>query len=456
MKLRTKVVSMNMLIIIAALLVGSFCILRLVDNFNLYTVYQYLSGQSEFSRQYLTEFLKMKRDPEAALEGSKTLLEGKFGKQVGCSVKITGLKPEDPTALQKSALKGTTSYLIDTRGPDRVFRYSFPIHAGSQVVGTVLYEYPLYQADQMRRSLMAGVAILLAVSLLASLLLSTLFSYRLIRPLEKLTKATEEFSRGNFKEIDPSSTRDEVEVLTRSFNGMGLSLRDMIAALRNEQEKQKKFLDNVTHEIRTPLTNILGYADLSERVGDAEQRSLYLSRIGSEGNRLLHMVNNLLELSRINRYEFSLDRKDTDMRALIAQTVELMSDRARKYGFQIRSEMGDSGISANVDGEKIKQALMNLIDNAVKYSGGSRITVRLWRENGVHVRVEDNGKGIPEADLANILEPFYRVDKSRSRQLGGSGLGLSICRDIAAAHGGNLRIESKEGAGTIVTLSLQP
>ncbi|HHW48906.1 MAG TPA: HAMP domain-containing histidine kinase [Clostridiaceae bacterium] len=454
MKLRVKVISSNMLIITAILLVGGLTILKTVDNFNLYTIYQYLDSQSNFSQQYISEYLKNKKNQGEALIMDKAYLEDKLGKQVGCKVTISGADEKESTPLQKSALEGNKAYLVSTEGPDRIFYMSFPVISKNAFIGSVTFEYSLYQADSMRRSLLFTILILFVVALAVSFILSLVFSYRLIKPLEKLTAATREFSKGNFKEIGSINTKDEIEKLASSFNEMGQDIKAMIGQLKTEQEKQKKFLDNVTHEIRTPLTNILGYADLLNRVEDESARGKYTSYITREGNRLLNMVNSLLELSRLNRYELSVEKTQTDLKTLIETAMELMAERAKRSGFTVECSL--QNVTALVDGEKIKQAIINLLDNSIKYSEGDRINIRLWKEELVYISVTDNGKGIPEDDLKHITEPFYRVDKSRSRKLGGSGLGLSICRDIVKAHGGELIISSRENHGTTVTISLQP
>ncbi|HEY9059885.1 MAG TPA: HAMP domain-containing sensor histidine kinase [Pseudobacteroides sp.] len=454
MKLRLKVISMNMFIIVAILLVSGIIIIRTIDNFNLYTSYQYVLSQSKFTEQYLTEYLKISEKPHVSLELNINSLEEKLRLQSGCGVEISGSDKASANEMQKNALEGKKVYLISSESPNRKLLMAFPIIVKGSVIGTVSLEYSLYQADSMKRNLQITLVILLVFALSVSLVLSYLFSYRMIKPLEKLTLTTKEYSKGNFNEIGGVKTGDEIEKLAHSFNDMGRNIKDMIDRLTDEQQKQKKFIDSVTHEIRTPLTNIIGYADLSGRVNEEEQRKKYYTYIIDESKRLLNMVNNLLDLSQLNQYEFSVTKKETDLKNVIIKAVELMRDRAGKFGIGIDYQLED--IRARVDGEKIKQVVINIIDNAIKYSEGSLVKLKLWREQGVFIEIRDNGIGIPKDDIKSITEPFYRVDKSRSRKLGGNGLGLSICMEIIDAHGGKLDIDSPEGEGTIVTISLQP
>ncbi|HOV25281.1 MAG TPA: HAMP domain-containing sensor histidine kinase [Pseudobacteroides sp.] len=454
MKLRLKVISMNMFIIVAILLVSGIIVIRTIDNSNLYTSYQYVLSQSNFTEQYLEEYLKISEKPDVSLELNINSLEEKLRLQSGCDVKIKDNKKEAENKMEESARSGKKVYFINTEGSNRKLLMTFPIMVRGSIIGTVSLEYSLYQADNMKRNIKITLIILLVFALLVSFLLSYIFSYRMIKPLEKLTFTTKEYSKGNFNEIVGVSTGDEIENLANSFNDMGKNIKYMIDKLTDEKQKQKKFIDSVTHEIRTPITNIIGYADLSGRVNEEEQRKKYYTYIIDESKRLLNMVNNLLELSQLNQYEFSIVKKEIDLKSIILKVVELMKDRAGKFGITIDCELQD--VKANVDEEKIKQVVMNIIDNAIKYSEGSIIEIKLWKEQYIFIRFRDNGIGIPKADLDNITEPFYRVDKSRSRKLGGSGLGLSICMEIINSHGGRLDIDSQEGEGTIVTISLQP
>lgn len=164
------------------------------------------------------------------------------------------------------------------------------------------------------------------------------------------------------------------------------------------------------------------------------------------------MINDLLELSRLNTYEQAILKYEVNLKTLIEEVILLMEDRAKKFGFTINYELED--IVALLDSEKIKQVIINIIDNAIKHSEGDFISIGLYKEDKIYIKVSDNGIGISESNVESIFEPFYRVDKFRSRKHGGSGLGLSICQEIINAHDGNIKIESKENFGTTVTLSL--
>ena len=453
MKLRTKVTTMNVLITAIIIVISGLIVLKTVDNSNLYGMYQNLLSQSNFTEQYLSEFMRSKDNSGEILDKEKSSLEDILAMNMGCVVKIDGLSVNNPTELQKGALRGKKVYLIDTTGNVRTFSLCMPIYSNETIIGSVILENSLYQADMMKKTLIFTLLSISFTALVILFILSYLFSYRLIKPLEQLTLVTKEFSKGNFNEIKAIKTGDEIEGLTDSFNKMGRDIKLIIEDLEEEQKKQKKFLDNVTHEIRTPLTNIIGYADLSKRTKESENLEKYLSYITGESNRLLGMVNDLLELSRLNTYEQAIIKNEVNLRTLIEQITNLMKDRARKYGFKVECVLENLVILA--DSEKLKQVIINLIDNAIKHSEGDEIIIRLWKANYIYISVSDNGIGIPEVDKDNILQPFYRIDKSKGRKLRGSGLGLSICQGIVAAHGGAIKIESRIEGGTIVTFYLQ-
>ena len=401
MKLRTKVTTMNVLITAVIILISGLIVLKTVDNSNLYGMYQNLLSQSNFTEQYLSEFMRSKDNSGEILEKEKSSLEDILTMNMGCVVTIDGLSVNNPTELQKGALSGKRVYLIDTTGNVRTFSLCMPIYSNEKIIGCVILENSLYQADMMKKNLLFTLLSISFTALLILFILSYLFSYRLIKPLEQLTLVTKEFSKGNFNEIKAIRTGDEIEGLTDSFNKMGQDIKLIIEDLKEEQKKQKKFLDNVTHEIRTPLTNIIGYADLSNRTKESEHLEKYLSYITGESNRLLGMVNDLLELSRLNTYEQAIIKNEVNLRNLIEQITNLMKDRARKYGFKIECMLED--LVAIADNEKLKQVIINLIDNAIKHSEGDEIIIRLWKADFIYISVSDNGIGIPEVDIDNIL-----------------------------------------------------
>jgi signal transduction histidine kinase len=236
--------------------------------------------------------------------------------------------------------------------------------------------------------------------------------------------------------------------------GIVLLVND-VTELRLLKDKQRQFVTNVSHELKTPLTTILGYIDLLKDKGHDKEifdKSVYY--LQDAGERLLRLISDLIDLSSLSKYEFEIEPKSTNISKLVKDIVGQMSLKAQKFNIKINTYIADIE-DILVDPARIKQAVVNMLDNAIKNSPDGEISVILCDEDSVvRLIIEDNGCGIPTDVMERIFEPFYRVDKARSRTLGGNGLGLSITKEIIERHNGQIKIESKEGQGTKVSIIL--
>jgi two-component system, OmpR family, phosphate regulon sensor histidine kinase PhoR len=220
---------------------------------------------------------------------------------------------------------------------------------------------------------------------------------------------------------------------------------------------RKEFVANVSHELRTPLSVVQGYVEtLREGAWKEEKSALeFLEIIDKNVRRLSAIVNDLLDLSKLESGGHVIEPRPVDLRALVERVAEAFRPVAARRGQELRVEVAPGSGTFEADGGLIERALSNLVDNALKYTPeGGRIRIWGGRDGDSAVMsVEDNGMGIPEGDLARIFERFYRVDKSRSRDLGGTGLGLSIVKHILQLHGGTVTVKSSP-AGSTFTLRL--
>jgi two-component system sensor histidine kinase VicK len=257
------------------------------------------------------------------------------------------------------------------------------------------------------------------------------------------------------------------------------ALRAQFAPLRNEdgrlagtvvvfqditdQERleslRKEFVANVSHELRTPLTTIKSYVEtlLDGAMEDRDLRPHFLEVVDEETDRMVRLVNNLLDLSTLDYEGANLEMKPFSLAGAIRDAVEALAVQSKKRGMAVSIEAPPGPLTALGDRERIQQVVMNLISNAIKFTpegGDVRISI-LQADGWYRVSVKDNGIGIPKEEIPRIFDRFYRVDKARSRQLGGTGLGLSIARQIVEAHGGQVEIKSEMGEGTIVTFTLR-
>lgn len=275
----------------------------------------------------------------------------------------------------------------------------------------------------------------------------------LTRNLRKLTRATKEIGRGNLTYRSKIESNDEVGELAVAFDQMAERLEENITLLRENAEQKEMFMGAFTHELKTPMTSIIGYADLL-RTQKLNQRDTAdaLDYIFSEGKRLENMSLKMLDL-------FVADKKEVEWKLcspanLVEYTVKHLKNilEENKIQVELRAEAGVCMLEPDL----FQTLLINLLDNARKaMESGGKITVAVeLTETGCMLRVTDEGKGIPQDALKHLTEAFYRVDKARARSQGSAGLGLALCEKIVELHHGRMLFESKEGVGTSVSVFL--
>ena len=232
-------------------------------------------------------------------------------------------------------------------------------------------------------------------------------------------------------------------------------LVDDVSELRRLEAVRRDFVANVSHELRTPVGAMGVLAETLAEESDPEVMRRLASRITNEAERAGRLIDGLLDLSRIEAGG-AVEADGIDVNAVVTTAVERVDPLAQQVGVDIVSRPGPAGMAVRGDERQLVSAVVNLLENAVKYSDtGSEVVVETVRAAGsVDVVVRDRGIGIPNKDLERIFERFYRVDRARSRETGGTGLGLSIVRHVATNHGGDVLVESEEGIGSTFTLRL--
>ena len=246
--------------------------------------------------------------------------------------------------------------------------------------------------------------------------------------------------------------------LTADEVGVVMVLHD-VTELRRLEQVRTEFVANVSHELRTPLTAIQGYLEtlLSGALEERENARRFLDIVFRHTERLGRLLNDLTDLSNIEMGRVSLKLAPTRLDEVVDAVLAIMGPKAASGRVTLQSRLSSDLPSVLADRDRLVQIVINLVDNAVKYtSEGGRVTVQAQKpaDGQIEVDVIDTGVGIPPADLPRITERFYRVDKARSRELGGTGLGLAIVKHLVFAHGGQLRIESEPGRGTTVRVTL--
>lgn len=274
---------------------------------------------------------------------------------------------------------------------------------------------------------------------------------KLTAPIHKLIDAVKKIRYGDYTERVKYKGKDEVGILASDFNSMAEQLEEKIGLLKETAKKQEELAGSLAHEIRTPLTAMIGYADLIKRSKMKEEDFLYaVDYIISEGKRLEVLSNRMMQL---------LIEKDAMPNYTISTVQNLLEDalEAMKPIFnkkKITVKKSDADFPIRADMQLMKNVLLNVLDNGGKATGiNGKIMIETGcKSTNVWISIKDNGIGMPKEEISKIQEAFYRVDKSRSRAEGGAGLGLAICSNIMNIHDGEMLFESEVGKGTTVTL----
>lgn len=276
----------------------------------------------------------------------------------------------------------------------------------------------------------------------------------LTRPLGTLSRASRELARGNLSYRAPVRSRDEVGQLASDFNRMAGQLEQNVNRIQESMALQERFMADFSHEMKTPMTSIIGYADLlRSQVLTPDEQMDAANYIFSEGKRLEALGLKLLDMLSLDQSKLQL--VPASPADLVAGLLEHLKRVYAQKGIALQYRTAEG--MCFLEPDLFKTLLVNLMDNARKaLDNGGYIYV--WQEmlpDGCRVRVLDNGRGIPPEALTHLTEAFYRVDKSRSRAQGGAGLGLSLCNEIVQLHGGTMQFESRVGNGTVVTVELK-
>lgn len=300
------------------------------------------------------------------------------------------------------------------------------------------------------RQMIFGLWILADASALAMLLIF-LLTRRILKPLRELQKAAMDISEGMLGRRADVHTRDEIGIMARAFNRMAERIENQVTELSRVSEQRRQMLGSLTHELKTPMTSIIGYSDTLLHVNvKKEQQTRALWHIKEECSRLERLSSKLMNLMGLYEND-SISMEEVPMEELFTQAAQMEKYHLEQMGItlEVTCSMG----KRRVDRDLFESLLINLIDNGAKASEeGDKIFLE---GEGNRITVRDRGCGIPEEEISRVTEAFYMVDKARSRKAGGCGLGLALCVMIAQLHGARLEIESRVGEGTAVSVIFQ-
>lgn len=360
----------------------------------------------------------------------------------GNSLEASELKEMQAGSISVS--KGQSQYFQEP-----VIRVIIPIIHEDRVIGAIILYSPIHGINKALAGLSQLVLTAGIISLAIAFLIGIILSRRLSRPILTIAEASISIAKGQKQVMVPTNTGiEEINRLGRTFN-------DMAGKVEANEERMREFVANVSHELRSPLTSIKGFIEalIDNKGKTPEAQKRFLTIINDETDRLSQLVNDLLVLSR-SEEEVSSKLEDIELIDFIEDLLINFHTRAEENSINIKVISHENSIFLNIDLYSFKQIILNLVDNALKYSPiGGTISIFL-KESAemISISISDSGSGIPESDLPYIWDRFYRVDKARSRETGGTGLGLAIVKQLTEKNGGHVEVESVLGKGSIFSI----
>ena len=405
---------------------------------NMLTYYHDELDSSVTSRSLMKYCFSQVADAEAVLKADGETLCSSLSIDPG-----EYLTPVSPSLPEHCVIQADGRRLLIAGSPVLLYRQQNSPECLVYLVQDITSVYDQIHSLIRQFAVIGAVFIGLGVSLIALLVRRSLL------PLQKLQIAASHIAAGNYAERAAVSSADEVGALAKDFNTMAASVEQRIGELTETAERQRLFISGVTHEFKTPLTALLLNVDsLQNTCMREDEQAETLDRISQQSRWLEQLVQKLLKLITLNQ-----------LPALKPVSVPPLLDRVRD---NTEASLSARGITLetcctvdrlNLDADLMQSVLVNLVDNAAKASSAGQTVMLSVSPEGF--TVQDRGCGIPQDEINRITEPFYMVDRSRSKKTGGMGLGLALVKEIVAAHGGTLEIKSEVGAGTTARVLLK-
>lgn len=429
---------------------------------NIYFIQTILAQTNKAPQTFLTENGVSFAAQLELISGQTVVLYDREGKLVSQKTPLTESKNIKKT--RELALNNKTAYLTE----GEALYYLAPIKIGKEQAGVVQFNFSLVQYQEFYRQIRHLFILVGAGVFLTSFFLAYLYFGAFANHIIRLEKAVGLIREGQY-DVTALRRRDELGRLSEGIRDMSLQIKGTLSDMKEEQEKlnlavdrlslldqqQKQFIGNVTHEFKTPLTSIKAYLDLLEMYpGDSELIETARENIKSETQKLYEMVIKVLELSALDKYEFEYKMERLEVKQTILTVLSSLGGKLDKFKIHTKTDLIEAYVKADKDSLLI--VLMNLLDNAIKYNraGGSIVIKNDIQEKRVVIDIADTGIGIP-ADFANrIFDPFSTVDKNRSRENGGVGLGLSLAKKYVQVQGGSLTLVRSDQEGTTFRITL--
>ena len=371
---------------------------------------------------------------------------------------------EDDLSDVNLSIKGQSSYKTISINGTYETVFSKPLYINNNLAGILRYTKDYTELFQNGNSMILKIKFFMMIVFLILFMFSFILSTKILIPIIKLNKVTSEISDGNFDFNISIKSNDEIGELAENFNVMKTKIKNQINTIKKDRDDlikseshRKVFYDNVTHEIKTPLTIIDGYAQMILDEEDLDEKLVFkaATKIKNESNKLINMIIDILNISKIESQSSNDLREIINMKQCIEDICSQIGIKAQKYEIKI-DKILDNGIYVYASLKDMNSMLVNIIDNSIKYSNvRSVIKISLFKdEYSCNIIIEDIGKGIDKEILNKIFEPFYRGQNTLEDRKRGSGLGLSIVKSIVNKYDGKIKIESEIDVGTKVFIKI--
>lgn len=478
--IKVKITAFITSLLILVIVLLSFLVLRGIKSYQKEKNESILFNQKNLFEQYLanelnsSKYIDMKKQKEIHLNNAN-LFDKPWLNSIPASIyDVNGKlmyaieninKNSDDDKMIKYCLQNKIAY--EEEG-NQLYYYS-PIKYNNVIVAILRLRYSIKETNDFYNNIKILFMILGAISLVVGIAFGILYFVPFTNDINKIIYSVDNVQNGNFKDIKKVKRNDELGVLSSGVEFMSKTIENNIIDLKKQRDdlskaveklekmgkEQKEFIGNVTHEFKTPLTSIKASADIMLMYEyDPNFAKEASSSIVKECDRLCDMVDNVLKLSSLEKYDFEVRKKPVRLKPLIEQIFSRMLGKIKKYNIEYSIDIKDLTIIGDEEG--IRHILINLIDNAIKYnkSNGSISIYTYEKEKEVYIEVADTGVGILSEDLDKIFENFYRIRNDRSRKTGGNGIGLSFVKKMVEKQNGRIIVDSEINVGSKFTIIL--
>ncbi|MDQ7821952.1 MAG: HAMP domain-containing sensor histidine kinase [Candidatus Eremiobacteraeota bacterium] len=385
----------------------------------------------------------------------------RYGQVMNASPKAQKGTIAPDSAILSRTLGGET--LSGLKQRERAYYCSVPVTVKGEVKGAIYMLFPYNIEGKGNYQALLPVAKAFALIALFALCAAFFMARKIVRPLEEMTEVARKLGNGDLEgRVRGSAYSEEIKILGKTLNAMAEKLQSALLKMEEEKDslasmekRRRELIASISHEIRTPLSTLQGCSEaLQDGIVSGEDAQKYLGVIHREVTRLNTLVSDLLELSKLEAKAVQLKKEPIDLAGLCADIIEACHQRLGEGG--ITAEVSGGPLMVQADPERMRQVVFNLVENAIRYCGqGSRLLIGIEGDKDkVCMIFDDEGPGVPAEDLTRLFDHFYRVEKSRSRAGGGSGLGLAVVKQLVLLHGGAIEAVNRAGGGLRIVISL--